>query len=99
MAVNDKRYEAAFYQKVDSTTFANVVKDVLLSEYTEEQLANPTEEIIQSRAEELKNSLALEYWSVAEKKSVWFMISQRLGKYFIAMYYDNGYNQASGEDL
>ncbi len=96
MAVNDKRYEAAFYQKADSTTFANAVKDALLSEYTEEQLANPTEEI-QSRAEELKNSLKC--WSVAVKKSVWFIIAQYLDEYYIAMYYDNISNQASGEDL
>ena len=33
------------------------------------------------------------------KKSVWFMINERFGKYYIIMYYDNGYNQANGEDL
>ena len=36
---------------------------------------------------------------VASNKSVWFMIAERLGGYYIAMYYDNGYNQAKGEDL
>ena len=95
MAVHDKRYEAVFYQKADSATIANAVKEALLSDYTEEQLADPTEEM-QAKAEELKNSL--ERRPVPEK-SVWFMIAQHLGKYYISMYYDNKYNQASGEDL
>ena len=33
------------------------------------------------------------------KKHVWFMISEYLGKYYIAMYYDNEYNMAHGEDV
>lgn len=35
----------------------------------------------------------------AMKHSVWFMISQRYGRYTIAMFYDNEYNQANGDDL
>lgn len=35
----------------------------------------------------------------ASNKSVWFMIAERLGGYYIAMYYDNEYNHAQGEDL
>ncbi len=34
-----------------------------------------------------------------QNKSVWFMIAEHLGKYHIALFYDNGYNQANGEDL
>ena len=34
-----------------------------------------------------------------EKKSVWFMIDERYGKYRLLMFYDNGYNQANGDDL
>ncbi len=33
------------------------------------------------------------------KKTVWFTISQMQGKYYITMFYENGYNQANGEDL
>lgn len=33
------------------------------------------------------------------KHSVWFMIAERYGKYRIFLFYDNGYNQANGEDL
>ena len=35
----------------------------------------------------------------ATKKLVWFMICEYYGKYYIAMYYDNEYNRAHGEDL
>ena len=34
-----------------------------------------------------------------QKKSVWFRIRQLYNNFFIVMYYDNGYNQANGEDL
>ena len=30
---------------------------------------------------------------------VWFMIAEYARKYYICMYYDNGYNKADGEDL
>ena len=32
-------------------------------------------------------------------RSVWFMIDERYGRYYILMYYDNVCNQANGEDL
>lgn len=32
-------------------------------------------------------------------KCVWFRISEVVGKYYIAMYYDNVLNEANGEDL
>ena len=32
-------------------------------------------------------------------RSVWFMINERYGRYYIVMYYDNVCNQANGEDL
>ena len=35
----------------------------------------------------------------ATKKSVWFMISEYYGKYYITIFYDNEYNRAQGEDL
>lgn len=33
------------------------------------------------------------------KRSVWFMINQHYGEYYICMFYDNEYNKANGEDL
>lgn len=33
------------------------------------------------------------------KRSVWFTILERYGKYYIAIFYDNEFNRAHGEDL
>lgn len=82
MILHNKRYEAAFYQ-VSKSEMDSFFK----STYTEEQLANPTDEM---------RSVFVDFIS---KRSVWFMIDGKYGKYRILMYYDNGYNQADGEDL
>lgn len=84
MILHSKRYQAAFYQVSQSD-----VESFLKSKYTEEQLANPTEE--------MRSAL----WDFISKRSVWFMINKGLGygEYHISIYYDNGYNQADGEDL
>lgn len=37
--------------------------------------------------------------TVDEKRMVWFTIRRYSGKYYIAMFYDNKYNQADGSDL
>ena len=42
---------------------------------------------------------SLEDMEQLSNKVVWFTISERYGKYVIAMYYDNYKNQANGEDL
>ena len=34
-----------------------------------------------------------------ENRTVWFMIGELYGEYQIIMFYENGYNQANGEDL
>jgi len=99
MSVHNKRYQAVFYQvpskELDSTVLKKEVNDFLLKKYTEEQLSNPTEEI---RKNMMIEGLAyiLDKYS---KKSVWFMISELYGKYYITMFYDNEYNRANGEDL
>ena len=98
MTVNKKRYEAAFYQiplKIDTVALAVKIKSKLASKYTDEQLLNPTEEL---QKEMITTGLPfmLEIYS---KKSVWFMINEIYGKYYISMYYDNEYNRANGEEL
>ena len=98
MIVNKKRYDAAFYQlplKIDTVALAEKIKSKLASKYTEEQFANPTEEL---QKEMISTGLPfiLEIYS---KKSVWFMIKEIYGKYYILMYYDNEYNRANGEYL
>ena len=84
MTVKKMRYEAVFFQKPDDA----VLREELRNKYSEEQLNNPSEEII---------NYAL---SIYQKRPVWFMIDQvSYGQYRILMYYDNACNQASGEDL
>ncbi len=69
MSVNNKRYEAAFYQKLE-----------IKVDYTD----------VDNALSALEN---------LEKKSVWFMIDERYGRYRLLLFYDNGYNQANGDDL
>lgn len=98
MSVNNKRYEAIFYQQmsaIDSTQITNDLRAVVLKKYTEEELENPTEEI-KNDIIKMSVSYAMDMVSM---KPVWFMISEHYGKYYITMFYDNEYNRANGEDL
>ena len=94
MLVHKKRYEAVFYQApVEPDSLA--VQMFLSSRYTDEQIEHATEELKTEMY-----SKALDYLLERKlKKSVWFMISEHYGKYYICMYYDNEYNRASGDDL
>ncbi len=94
MTVHKKRYEAAYYQKpmvADSV----IIRSFLLSKYSNEQLANITEELQEEMMKECFEHMLDRY----SKKLVWFMISDYYGKYYITMFYDNEYNRANGEDL
>lgn len=98
ITVNKKRYEAVYYQQpaaIDTVTVVEKMKSILLSKYTKEQLANPTEELQQDIVK-LSTEYVLEQYT---KKPVWFIISDYYGKYYITMFYDNEYNRANGEDL
>lgn len=99
ITVNNKRYEAAFYQlpakEIDSTVMKKDFNDYLLKKYTQDQISNPTEEIQNNIIKE-GVSYMLDRFS---KKVVWFMISELYGKYYITMFYDNEYNRSNGEDL
>lgn len=100
ITVNEKRYEAGFYQisQLDTVAIYNESKKSLLSKYTQEQLDNPTEEIsAEIRIKYITNKLM--YDLATYNKFVWFMISEHARKYYICMYYDNEYNKANGEDL
>ena len=104
MLVNKKRYEAAFYQEplaelVDTLALQQKVKEAVFEKFTKEQIDNPTEEE-KKEIEVAANAAAiLYYWDQIGKKSVWFMINEFYGKYYISMFYDNEYNRANGEDL
>ena len=39
------------------------------------------------------------FWEQLSKRTVWFIIDEKYGKYQILMFYDNAYNKANGDDL
>ena len=102
MTVNNKRYQAIFYQHqtklenaADSAALIMQIIPSLLEKYTLQQLYEPTEEIQAEIGMATVDHLQ-KLWS---KRPVWFMISEEIGGYTINMYYDNEYNRANGEDL
>ncbi len=97
MTVHDKRYQAAYLQMpaIDTLTMQENIVSKILEKYPQGELSNDTEEIREYTIELLTNYIA----EAAEKKSVWFMISENKGEYYISMFYDNEYNAANGEDL
>ena len=105
ISTHKKRYEAVFYQKpveMDSAALVKLFEPALLSKYTKKQLKKPTEEIqseINHLIREYRLATLRDRIENSDKKSVWFMISEIRGEYYIAMFYDNKYNRANGEDL
>ena len=104
MIVENKRYQASYYQApvpelMDTLAVQNLLKKKLLQKYTEGQIENPTEEQRKEMSEFIQKEMIDITMDILSNKSVWFLISEHYGKYFIAMYYDNIYNQANGEDL
>ena len=97
MSVHNKRYEANFFQIPDTTTtnYKEELQYLIYSKYTKEQIENPSEEILQD-IYKMENYYAL---YKGTRKPVWFMICEYYGKYYIAIFYDNEYNSANGEDL
>lgn len=101
MTVHKKRYEATFYQnlgEIDSLKALKMQQEMrsrYLNEFSEDELAAPTEEIQQRLMR-----ITLEYsFEILSQKTVWFVIDERYGKYGILMYYDNKKNEANGDDL
>lgn len=102
LLVNKKRYQASYYPKgneedfIDTADLTNYYLKEISKKYTEEELSEMTEEQIAT----VNAMIAFSYYTqLLEKKIVWFMINESQGSYYILMYYDNGYNQANGEDL
>ncbi len=99
MSVNSKRYEASFFQLPvsikDSTAMATEMQSILLEKYTPEELSNITDE----KKLEISMGMVLNLMEKYSKNSVWFMISEYYGKYYITMFYDNEHNRANGEEL
>lgn len=100
MSVNNKRYEADFYQmdfaSVDTVAIQEEALKYFSSKYTTEQLDKMSDEEKSSIGQEFAFNYLID---LMKNRSVWFMIEEEYGKYYILLYYDNGYNQANGEDL
>ena len=115
IAVRDKQYAAIFYQySKDAPEFSDILtlqkeygeryaKELkeYLSQFTEEQLENPTEEMVENSKKILYQSVqsVMTMNDLISKKVVWFTIGGAYGKYYITMFYENGYNEADGSDL
>ena len=97
ITVNDKRYEAIYYQLpavIDSTAIMKAMESTI-SQYTDEQRSNPTKEMqVDAYA-----AAIMYLYEISSKRPVWFMINNVYGQYFITLFYDNEYNRANGEDL
>lgn len=96
MAVNKKRFEAAFFQlPSDTTLMQKTVDNIVQKKYTPEQIKNPTEEIVKD-VEAIANNVM---YDILSKRSVWFVINENFGCYSIMIHYENRYNYADGGDL
>lgn len=98
MMLKKKRYEAAFYQlsgPQDSVRLAKELRAYLGEKYTNEQLDNPSPETKEAMLNDYLAFMMKRY----SMKSVWFMISELDGEYYINLFYDNEYNRANGDDL
>lgn len=97
----NKQYEATFSQVdlTDSTMMYSMgakAAELLTQQFTKEELETKSEEEIMFEIRKISEKLLIE---LLDSKSVWFMIREYLGRYYITMYYDNTYNESNGEDL
>lgn len=96
MTVENKRYQASYWQVPDNQEeLANDLASELRKKYTEEELKELTEE----QKTKLLSEMLTKTIDVFSKKSVWFMINEKYGKYGIVLFYDNEYNHITDDDL
>lgn len=93
--LHSKKYDAYYYQVGDSIENKTFLNSVISNKYTKKQLANPNEEI---ENDIFQSSIKIRL-DAMDNKLVWFRIIEEYGKYYIAMFYENKYNEADGEDL
>lgn len=101
ITVNNKRYDAYFYQK--SLKYDSIKNKTDLLKKKIDSLDNRKELITKTKEEGEKN-LKLLFRLVEEKvksenKLVWFTIKEEYGEYRILMFYENRYNEANGSGL
>lgn len=91
MSVNNKQYQAIFYQKFSESDSMLIAK--YIKEYKELLKQCENNDSLMALLEKIA-FLAFKF-----SRKVWFTINEFYGKYYISMYYDNEYNKANGEDL
>ena len=91
MSVENKRYQAIFYQK--SLKFDSLIKELALLQ-NKDSLNNKEKEKYTSLISDAFDA-SLDSFN----KQVWFMIEEDKGKYRIILFYENKYNRDNGEGL
>lgn len=97
--VNNKRYQASYYQTdgtIDSLTIQKDVYDFVHEKYGNDK---NVEDLTKEESMDIAFEYLFKFIDKFSNNSVWFMINESYGKYKILMYYDNLYNQANGDDL
>lgn len=91
-------------QKEYRERYAKELKQIeeYVSQFSEEQLENPTEEMLENSkkiSDWTTQSIMKIVYDLLNKRIVWFTIGRAYGEYYITMFYENGYNEADGSDL
>jgi len=100
MLLNNKRFEAAYFQLAEADQDTIGLSNWWKNRFSDNNVLEKMEKMSEEEIKELNTQLTIEY--LTEKiahRSVWFMITQDYGKYYIAIFYDNELNHADGEDL
>lgn len=96
----NKQYSAVFYQttqqELDIQTAQLEVLEQMREKFTEEEISNMTETEFQEHMSDLSFDYVIDQY---RNRMVWFTICEDEEGFYIAMYYDNIYNEAKGEDL
>lgn len=95
MKINNKRYEAVFYQK-------SIKYDSLNRELNRERDPLTQKDSLNDKEFEKIKDLMVQLFTESMNslnKQVWFMIKEDYGEYRILMYYENEYNKANGKGL
>lgn len=103
ITVNDKCYEAAFYQNyptvLDTAQLYEELTPLLAERFSEDEIVNMTEDERGALVSLMAKYYNLTLMTDALKRSVWFMIDKdrySSSDFRILMFYDNEYN--SGDD-
>lgn len=102
MKVRNKRFEAGFMQMTNPKSPQNSPEKIQQELTQKISEICPTEEFIrksEKEKEDITKEAAMNIVQEAAMRSVWFMISEKYGKFSLILFYDNEYNNAHGEDL